>query len=118
MLFRSDVPVRTYSAGMTVRLGFALATAIRPQILLMDEWFLTGDARFMEKARVRLEELVRDAEIMVLSTHSLDVIRQWCNRAIWLEQGRVVADGPTQQVLDRYLSEATGERDGEPLASS
>ena len=87
-------------------------------MLFRSEWFLTGDARFMEKARVRLEELVRDAEIMVLSAHSLDVIRQWCNRAIWLEHGRVVADGPTREVLDRYLSEATGEHDGEPLASS
>ena len=60
-----DLPVRIYSAGMVVRLGFALATAIKPQILLMDEWFLAGDHAFLEKARVRLEEMVRGADILV-----------------------------------------------------
>ncbi len=101
-----DLPVRTYSAGMGVRLGFALATAIRPQILLMDEWFLAGDANFMEKARARLEELVRGADILVLSTHSLEIVRTWCTRVIWLDQGRLVADGPAGEVLDRYLAAA------------
>jgi lipopolysaccharide transport system ATP-binding protein len=103
-----DLPVRTYSAGMIVRLGFALATAIRPQILLMDEWFLAGDASFMEKARARLEELVRGADILVLSSHSLDIVRTWCTRVIWLEQGVIRADGPADEVVDRYLAEATG----------
>ena len=71
-----DLPVRTYSSGMLVRLGFALATAIRPQILLMDEWFLAGDAEFMEKARQRLEDMVRGAEILVLSTHQTFVVQE------------------------------------------
>jgi lipopolysaccharide transport system ATP-binding protein len=93
---------------MIVRLGFALATAIRPQILLMDEWFLAGDASFMEKARARLEELVRGADILVLSSHSLDIVRTWCTRVIWLEQGVIRADGPADEVVDRYLAEATG----------
>jgi lipopolysaccharide transport system ATP-binding protein len=62
-----DLPVRIYSSGMVVRLGFAMATAIRPQILLMDEWFLAGDAEFVEKAKARLEDMVRGAEILVLS---------------------------------------------------
>jgi lipopolysaccharide transport system ATP-binding protein len=101
-----ELPVRTYSAGMVIRLGFALATAIRPQILLMDEWFLAGDASFMEKARHRLEELVRGADILVLSTHSLDIVRTWCTRVIWLEQGVIRADGPADAVLDQYLAEA------------
>ena len=103
-----DLPVRTYSAGMIVRLGFALATAIRPQILLMDEWFLAGDASFMEKARARLEELVRGADILVLSSHSLDIVRTWCTRVIWLEQGVIRADGPADEVVDQYLAEAAG----------
>ena len=84
-----DLPVRIYSAGMVVRLGFALATAVRPRILLMDEWFLAGDAAFMEKARARLEDMVRGADILVLSTHSDTVVREWCSRVIWLEKGRV-----------------------------
>ena len=98
-----DLPVRIYSAGMVVRLGFALATAIRPQILLMDEWFLAGDAAFMEKARHRLEEMVRGAEIMVLSTHQTEIIQTWCTRVLWLEKGRIVADGPPKTVLEQYL---------------
>lgn len=98
-----DLPVRIYSSGMVVRLGFGLATAIRPQVLLMDEWFLAGDAVFMEKARGRLEDMVKGAEILVLSTHSPGVILDWCNRVIWLDQGRVRDDGPAGDVLERYL---------------
>ena len=98
-----NLPTRIYSSGMLVRLGFALATAIRPQVLLMDEWFLAGDTIFMEKARARLEDMVRGAEILVLSSHNEAVIVEWCNRAIWLEHGRIVQDGPPEVVLERYL---------------
>jgi lipopolysaccharide transport system ATP-binding protein len=98
-----DLPVRIYSAGMVVRLGFALATAIKPQILLMDEWFLAGDVVFLEKARHRLEEMVRGADILVLSSHQADIVRNWCTRVLWLDQGKIMADGPTDEVLNRYL---------------
>ncbi len=98
-----NLPVRIYSAGMVVRLGFALTTAILPQVLLMDEWFLAGDATFFEKARARLEDMVRGAEILVLATHHAHVIRTWCTRVIWLEQGRVREDGPAAEVLEHYL---------------
>jgi lipopolysaccharide transport system ATP-binding protein len=98
-----DLPVRIYSAGMVVRLGFALATAIKPQILLMDEWFLAGDAVFLDKARHRLEEMVRGADILVLSSHQTNIVRNWCTRVLWLDQGQIMADGPTDEVLDRYL---------------
>jgi len=97
-----DLPLRIYSAGMAVRLGFALATAIRPQILLMDEWFLAGDAAFMEKARQRLEEMVRGAEILVLATHQDSVLRAWCSRVGWMEQGRLRAEGPPDAIIDAY----------------
>jgi lipopolysaccharide transport system ATP-binding protein len=101
-----DLPMRIYSAGMSVRLGFALATSIRPRILLMDEWFLAGDAAFMEKARQRLEDMVRAADILVLSTHNDQVIREWCTRVMWLEKGRIRADGPVTEVLDEYAGAA------------
>jgi lipopolysaccharide transport system ATP-binding protein len=104
-----DLPVRIYSAGMSVRLGFALATAIRPRILLMDEWFLAGDASFMEKARHRLEDMVRSADILVLSTHSNQIVRDWCTRVMWLDQGRVVADGPAAEVMDQYAPAVASE---------
>ena len=97
-----DLPLRFYSSGMVVRLGFALATAIRPQVLLMDEWFLAGDAGFMEKARLRLEDMVRGAEILVLSSHNIDIVREWSTRVIWMDQGRIKADGPADAVLDEY----------------
>jgi lipopolysaccharide transport system ATP-binding protein len=102
-----DLPVRIYSSGMMVRLAFALATAIRPQILLMDEWILAGDAAFLERARVRLEDMVRGAEILVLSTHAAALVQAWCSRVIWLDQGRVREDGPVEIVLDNYLRSAS-----------
>ena len=98
-----DLPVRMYSSGMVVRLGFALATATKPKILLMDEWLLAGDAAFMEKARQRLETMVRGAEILVLSSHSAPIILQWCNRAIWMDRGKIRADGSPDEVLSAYL---------------
>jgi len=98
-----ELPVRLYSSGMMVRLGFALATAIRPQVLLMDEWFMAGDAGFMEKAKARLENMVRGAEILVLSSHVAQVVQAWCTRVIWLDQGQVRVDGPAEEVLEAYL---------------
>ncbi|MFZ4407317.1 MAG: ABC transporter ATP-binding protein [Paracraurococcus sp.] len=94
-----DTPVRTYSAGMQVRLSFAMATTMEPQILLMDEWFLAGDADFMAKARDRLTRLVGEADILVLATHDMAIVREWCTRAIKLEGGRIVADGTVAEVL-------------------
>jgi lipopolysaccharide transport system ATP-binding protein len=98
-----ELPVRTYSSGMVVRLGFALATAIKPQILLMDEWILAGDASFLDKARHRLETMVRGAEILVLSSHNAEIILQWCNRVIWLDNGQIKADGTPEEILAAYL---------------
>jgi lipopolysaccharide transport system ATP-binding protein len=94
-----DVPTRGYSAGMGVRLAFAMATAMAPQILLMDEWFLAGDANFMLKAEARLATLVNSADILVIATHDFEIARRWCTRAIRLNAGSIVADGPVDEVL-------------------
>ncbi len=94
-----DVPVRTYSAGMSVRLSFAIATVMDPEVLLMDEWFLAGDADFMQRARTKLEALVSKAEILVLATHDMAIVREWCTRAIRLDAGRIVADGTVEEVV-------------------
>jgi lipopolysaccharide transport system ATP-binding protein len=110
--------VRIYSSGMLVRLGFALATAIRPQVLLMDEWFLAGDAVFMERARLRLEDMVRGAEILVLSSHMTTVVMDWCSRVIWMDQGRIRADGPAAEVMDQYLSRAAAQLEATEAAAS
>ena len=98
-----ELPVRFYSSGMVIRLGFGLATAIRPQILLMDEWFMAGDTAFQEKAHARLESIVRGAEILVITSHNASVILEWCTRVIWLEGGRVRADGAPADVVSAYL---------------
>jgi lipopolysaccharide transport system ATP-binding protein len=103
-----ELPVRFYSAGMVVRLGFALATAIRPQVLLMDEWFLAGDASFMDKARLRLESLVKDAQILVLSSHNDPAVLEWSNRAIWMEGGRIRMDGNPPEVVAAYRAHSAG----------
>lgn len=99
-----DVPVRTYSAGMAVRLSFAMATMIEPEILLMDEWFAAGDAEFQALAQTRLERLARDAEILVIATHSMATVRQWCTRVIRLSSGSIVADGPVDEVLEAAVA--------------
>ncbi|QNT78981.1 ABC transporter ATP-binding protein [Entomobacter blattae] len=98
-----DMPIKAYSSGMTLRLAFGLATAINPTILLMDEWFMAGDASFMEKARLRINTMVEKADIVVISTHQPDIIRRWCSRVIWLENGEVKMDAPPDTVLNVYL---------------
>ncbi|WP_158744737.1 ABC transporter ATP-binding protein [Acidisphaera sp. L21] len=98
-----ELPVRLYSSGMGIRLAFGMATAIRPQILLMDEWFLAGDAAFLDKARARMESLVKAAEILVLSSHIESIVLEWATRVIWLDSGRIRADGVPQEVLHSYL---------------
>ncbi len=86
-----NVPIRTYSAGMTTRLLFAVATAVHPEVLVIDEVFGAGDAEFQAKARKRMAEFVERASIVVLASHSSEILDQFCNRRIMLEHGRIVA---------------------------
>ena len=97
-----DMPIRTYSAGMHARLAFAISTCIEPDILLLDEFVGAGDAAFLQKARRRLHEFVAKAGILVLATHSEQMIRDTCNKAILLEHGRVAAAGAVDEVFARY----------------
>ncbi len=97
-----DIPVRHYSTGMFVRLAFATSTAVDPQILLLDEVMAAGDAAFIESARKRMNELMLRASIVVFASHSLDVLPTFCDRTILLKQGRIVADGPTADVVKAY----------------
>jgi len=94
-----DVQTRGYSAGMQVRLSFAMATAMMPEILLMDEWFLAGDAAFMERAEERLKSLVASSDILILATHDFATVRRWCNRVIRIEAGSITQDGTVDDVL-------------------
>ena len=98
-----DLPVRNYSSGMVVRLAFGMATAFPPEILLMDEWILAGDAAFMAKAKNRVEGMVRHADILILASHSASILAEWTNRLIWLENGQIKADGDPMEIFKAYL---------------
>ncbi len=96
------LPVRTYSAGMMARLGFAVATAVDPGILLVDEGIGAGDARFAERASRRMQELVDRSSILVLASHSDALIRSWCNRAALFEAGEMLLIGEVDEVIRAY----------------
>lgn len=98
-----EMPVRTYSSGMHLRLAFAVSTVVKPEILLMDEWLSVGDESFKKKAEGRLTDLVDSAKILVIASHSRDLIEKTCNRAIWLEHGQVKMDGPAMDVAAAYF---------------
>ncbi len=97
-----DLPLRTYSSGMRVRLAFAISTAVDADILLLDEVLGVGDASFQEKANKRLTELHARAEIVVLAIHANDVIRQTCNKALWMERGKARMFGAVEDVVRAY----------------
>jgi len=98
-----DVPVRYYSAGMMMRLAFSIATAVDPEVLLIDEVLATGDLAFQAKARARMNEIKNNAQLMVLVAHDLDTIRAMCNRVLWMQHGAVHMSGPSNPVIDAYI---------------
>ncbi len=97
-----DLPLRTYSEGMKARLSFALCTAIPADILVLDEWLGAGDLRFVEQAERRLNGYINQTQIVVLASHSNDLIRRVCNLAAWMERGELVMLGPVNAVVDAY----------------
>ncbi len=97
-----DLPVRIYSAGMMTRLGFSIATAVEPEILLLDEGLATGDAQFAHKATRRMNELIASSSILVIASHSETLLADMCTRCLLLEHGRVVSDGPPETLLEQY----------------
>jgi ABC-type polysaccharide/polyol phosphate transport system ATPase subunit len=102
-----DRPVRHYSSGMIVRLAFAIATSIEPEVLLIDEVLAAGDLAFMARAQRRLDELTDRVRLLVLVSHDLESLRRMCRRAVWLERGQVRQDGPSDEVIDAYRSFTT-----------
>jgi ABC-type polysaccharide/polyol phosphate transport system ATPase subunit len=98
-----DTPVKYYSTGMYMRLAFSLATATKPEILILDELFAGGDAGFVEKATTRMHSMVHAADIMILVSHDTNLLRTMCDRVIWLNSGAVKMDGEANEVIDCYL---------------
>lgn len=97
-----EIPIRNYSSGMLARLAFSVATVVNPEILIVDEILSVGDASFQEKSRKRMMELMGGGTTVLFVSHSLDQIRQMCNRVIWLEQGRIKMLGEAREVCDAY----------------
>jgi ABC-type polysaccharide/polyol phosphate transport system ATPase subunit len=97
-----NLPVRSYSTGMLVRLAFAVSTASRPEILIMDEMIGAGDAAFAEKAKARVSDYIARSSILVLASHDSTVLRQFCNKGALLQKGQVARFGPLEDVLKAY----------------
>lgn len=97
-----DLPMRTYSSGMNARLRFAIATATRHRILLIDEALAVGDAEFRQRSRERIDELRRHAGTVLLVSHSLGQVAETCERALWIDDGRIRMDAPAQRVVTAY----------------
>jgi ABC-type polysaccharide/polyol phosphate transport system ATPase subunit len=97
-----DMPMRTYSAGMYSRLGFAVATTINPEILLIDEALSAGDASFKEKSYQRIEDLAKQAKTLMVVSHALSTIQELCTEVIWLDHGNLLKRGPADEVIGAY----------------
>ncbi|WP_159619801.1 ABC transporter ATP-binding protein [Ruania rhizosphaerae] len=99
------LPMKAYSSGMAARLRFAISTAAIPDVLMIDEALATGDAAFRARSQERIEQIRDRAGTVFLVSHSMRAIRNTCDRAIWMDQGQVIDDGPTDEVMDRYAHE-------------
>lgn len=99
----ADLPMKAYSSGMSARLRFAISTAARPDILMIDEALATGDAAFKKRSQQRIDEIREHAGTVLLVSHSMSTIRSSCDRGLWMDHGRLLMDGPVDEVVDAYL---------------
>jgi ABC-2 type transport system ATP-binding protein/lipopolysaccharide transport system ATP-binding protein len=97
-----DLPLRTYSSGMRLRLAFGISTCVAPDILLLDEVIGVGDAQFAKRASERMEKLIQRTQILVVASHNTALLSELCNKAIWLESGRIRGIGPAAQIMTAY----------------
>jgi ABC-type polysaccharide/polyol phosphate transport system ATPase subunit len=100
----SEMPLKYYSSGMYMKLAFAIATEVEPDILLIDESLGVGDAAFLERAKARIRDLLHRSKAVILVSHDMKSLRELCTRGLWIQHGRVAADGPIDQVIDGYLA--------------
>jgi lipopolysaccharide transport system ATP-binding protein len=98
-----NLPVRIYSSGMLLRLAFSVSTSISADILIMDEWLSVGDGAFAERSSQRLKNLVDESEILVIASHTRELLEETCNKIVWLEHGLIRKVGPTQEILPEYF---------------
>jgi ABC-type polysaccharide/polyol phosphate transport system ATPase subunit len=103
-----NMPVRYYSAGMMVRLAFSIATAIEPEILLVDEVLSVGDMAFQTKAQRRMREMMARAQLIIVVSHDLESLHKLCDRGIWMDHGRVRQSGPMDEIIAAYTASVRG----------
>ena len=104
-----DMPIKAYSSGMLMRLCFSIATSMDPAILLMDEWLSTGDYLFIEKAKTRVGEMLSRAKIVVFGSHDLSLVQEICNKAIYINKGKIVSYGTPDNVINVYKTLRAGQ---------
>ncbi len=102
------MPVRNYSSGMAARLGFAVATMVKPEILICDEILSVGDARFQKKCRKKMDDMLSGGTTLLFVSHSTDQVKSICSRAIFLEHGKMKMEGNSKEVCDYYLEAING----------
>ena len=98
-----NMPIKNYSSGMAARLGFAIATIVRPEILIVDEVLAVGDAAFQEKCQKRMQEMLAGGTTLLFVSHSIDDVKLLCDHAIWLNRGNVMMKGEAEAVCDAYM---------------
>lgn len=104
-----NYPVKNYSSGMRAKLGFSIATLIEPDILIVDEILSVGDIKFRKKSSEKINELMAEGVTVLLVSHSINQIRKICNKCIWIESGKIVMEGPSDEVCDAYIANAEGD---------
>lgn len=101
-----DMPIKNYSSGMQARIGFAIATMVRPDILIVDEVLAVGDFKFQEKCQERMKNMLESGTTLILVSHNIDDIKRLCDHAVWIDHGNVVMAGEVNEVCDKYIHEA------------
>lgn len=102
-----NLPVKIYSSGMQLKLAFSIITILTPDILIMDEWLSVGDERFKKKAEIKLMELVNKSKILIMASHSKELIERVCNRVMWIEDGKIKMEGSAKIVCNAYFEGCT-----------
>ena len=104
-----DVPVKNFSSGMVAKLAFSISTVVDPEILIVDEILSVGDIKFQEKSKNKMLEMIKGGTTVLYVSHSLESIRELCNRAVWLEHGQIVKIGDVNEICDEYYHKQMGE---------
>lgn len=104
-----DVPIRNFSSGMVAKLAFSIATIVNPEILIVDEILSVGDIKFQEKSKNKMLEMIKGGTTVLYVSHSLESIRELCNRVVWLEHGQIVKIGDVKEICDEYYNKQMGE---------